>query len=177
MNTHVPKGPKGGKWEATRRNEVDKGQGKWEGLRNFGGLCRRSRTRRYGFCVHQHSLSLFNLLGLSILCLSSGFSRVSAVGTKITKNKEEKIFQMVVSHEKNERTWTVTLVRYFGCSRFLQGPETDRSEVAKIRDAVKNGKSYCGRLLNYKKDGTPFWNLLTVTPIKDDHGRTIKFIG
>ncbi|KAF5443676.1 hypothetical protein F2P56_036213 [Juglans regia] len=61
--------------------------------------------------------------------------------------------------------------------RFLQGPETDQSEVAKIRDAVKNGKSYCGRLLNYKKDGTPFWNLLTVTPIKDDHGRTIKFIG
>ncbi|XP_022727062.1 phototropin-2-like isoform X2 [Durio zibethinus] len=61
--------------------------------------------------------------------------------------------------------------------RFLQGPETDRNEVAKIRDAVKNGKSYCGRLLNYKKDGTPFWNLLTVTPIKDDQGKTIKFIG
>ncbi|XP_057419673.1 phototropin-2 isoform X2 [Lotus japonicus] len=61
--------------------------------------------------------------------------------------------------------------------RFLQGPETDQNEVAKIRDATKNGKSYCGRLLNYKKDGTPFWNLLTVTPIKDDHGKTIKFIG
>ncbi|XP_019056226.1 PREDICTED: phototropin-2 isoform X2 [Tarenaya hassleriana] len=61
--------------------------------------------------------------------------------------------------------------------RFLQGPDTDRNEVAKIRDAVKNGKSYCGRLLNYKKDGTPFWNLLTVTPIKDDRGNTIKFIG
>ncbi|XP_038995932.1 phototropin-2-like isoform X1 [Hibiscus syriacus] len=61
--------------------------------------------------------------------------------------------------------------------RFLQGQDTDQNEVAKIRDAVKNGKSYCGRLLNYKKDGTPFWNLLTVTPIKDDHGKTIKFIG
>nr|AML79652.1 putative LOV domain-containing protein [Xanthocercis zambesiaca] len=61
--------------------------------------------------------------------------------------------------------------------RFLQGPETDQNEVAKIRDAVRNGKSYCGRLLNYKKDGTPFWNLLTVTPIKDDEGKTIKFIG
>ncbi|OMP03867.1 hypothetical protein COLO4_10150 [Corchorus olitorius] len=61
--------------------------------------------------------------------------------------------------------------------RFLQGPETDRKEVDKIRDAVKTGKSYCGRLLNYKKDGTPFWNLLTVTPIKDDNGNTIKFIG
>ncbi|GAB2247062.1 hypothetical protein Droror1_Dr00006944 [Drosera rotundifolia] len=61
--------------------------------------------------------------------------------------------------------------------RFLQGPETDRKEVDKIRYAVKNGKSYCGRLLNYKKDGTPFWNLLTVTPIKDDTGRAVKFIG
>lgn len=49
--------------------------------------------------------------------------------------------------------------------------------MEKIRDAVRNGKSYCGRLLNYKKDGTPFWNLLTVTPIKDDSGKTIKFIG
>nr|AML77156.1 putative LOV domain-containing protein [Portulaca suffrutescens] len=61
--------------------------------------------------------------------------------------------------------------------RFLQGPETDQDEVQKIRDAVKYGKSYCGRLLNYKKDGTPFWNLLTITPIKDDQGNTIKFIG
>lgn len=61
--------------------------------------------------------------------------------------------------------------------RFLQGPETDKNEVAKIRDSTANGKSYCGRLLNYKKDGTPFWNLLTITPIKDDHGNTIKFIG
>ncbi|XP_021809882.1 phototropin-2 [Prunus avium] len=61
--------------------------------------------------------------------------------------------------------------------RFLQGPETDQDEVAKIRDAVKNGKSYCGRLFNYKKDGTPFWNLLTITPIKDEQGKTIKFIG
>nr|AML76688.1 putative LOV domain-containing protein [Philoxerus vermicularis] len=61
--------------------------------------------------------------------------------------------------------------------RFLQGPGTDKNEVDKIRKAVKNGKSYCGRLYNYKKDGTPFWNLLTVTPIRDDHGRVIKFIG
>ncbi|KAL0413241.1 UNVERIFIED_CONTAM: Phototropin-2 [Sesamum radiatum] len=61
--------------------------------------------------------------------------------------------------------------------RFLQGPDTDQDEVAKIRTAARTGTSYCGRLLNYKKDGTPFWNLLTITPIKDDKGRTIKFIG
>ncbi|CAD6265593.1 unnamed protein product [Miscanthus lutarioriparius] len=61
--------------------------------------------------------------------------------------------------------------------RFLQGPDTDMGEVAKIRDAVKTGRSFCGRLLNYRKDGTPFWNMLTVTPIRDDHGKVIKFIG
>ncbi|RVX12250.1 Phototropin-2 [Vitis vinifera] len=69
------------------------------------------------------------------------------------------------------------VVLFGGCSRFLQGPDTDENEVAKIRNSVKTGNSYCGRLLNYKKDGTPFWNLLTITPIKDDKGNVIKFIG
>ncbi|XP_020967055.1 uncharacterized protein LOC110266541 isoform X2 [Arachis ipaensis] len=42
---------------------------------------------------------------------------------------------------------------------------------------LEAGKSYYGRLLNYKKDGMPFWNLLTISPIKDEDGKVIKFIG
>ncbi|KAF8010661.1 hypothetical protein BT93_J1345 [Corymbia citriodora subsp. variegata] len=61
--------------------------------------------------------------------------------------------------------------------RFLQGAETDPEDVAKIRVALQAGTSYCGRLLNYKKDSTPFWNLLTISPIKDDAGKILKFIG
>nr|AML77216.1 putative LOV domain-containing protein [Syntrichia princeps] len=61
--------------------------------------------------------------------------------------------------------------------RFLQGPETDPADVEKIRQAVKQGKNFCGRLLNYRKDGTQFWNLLTITPIKDENDKVIKFIG
>nr|AML78840.1 putative LOV domain-containing protein [Chamaecyparis hodginsii] len=61
--------------------------------------------------------------------------------------------------------------------RFLQGAGTDRKEVSRIQEALSTGKTYCGRLLNYKKDGTPFWNLLTVTPIKDENGKIIKYIG
>lgn len=61
--------------------------------------------------------------------------------------------------------------------RFLQGSGTDPEDVAKIREALQVGNNYCGRLLNYKKDGTPFWNLLTIAPIKDETGKVLKFIG
>ncbi|KAH7279205.1 hypothetical protein KP509_37G010200 [Ceratopteris richardii] len=61
--------------------------------------------------------------------------------------------------------------------RFLQGKETDPEEVDQIRQCLKKGVGYCGRLLNYKKDGTAFWNLLTISPIKDDDGSVLKYIG
>ena len=64
-----------------------------------------------------------------------------------------------------------------GSSRFLQGAGTAPEDVAKIREAVATGTSHCGRLLNYKKDGTPFWNLLSLAPIKDDSGKILKIIG
>nr|AHZ63916.1 phototropin [Cylindrocystis sp. VAZE] len=61
--------------------------------------------------------------------------------------------------------------------RFLQGPDTDRAEVNRLKQCLVSGESYCGRLLNYRKDGTPFWNLLTVSPVKDDFDRVVKFVG
>nr|AML79361.1 putative LOV domain-containing protein [Peperomia fraseri] len=61
--------------------------------------------------------------------------------------------------------------------RFLQGSGTDPVEIAKIRETLEAGNSYCGRILNYKKDGSPFWNLLTISPIKDENGSVLKYIG
>lgn len=61
--------------------------------------------------------------------------------------------------------------------RFLQGEQTDPKAVEQIRQAIKKGQPLCTRLLNYKKDGTPFWNLLTITPIRDESGRVVKFVG
>lgn len=63
------------------------------------------------------------------------------------------------------------------CSRFLQGQATDLNEVAKIRAAIDQGKGAAVRLLNYRKDGTPFWNLLTVMPVYAADGSLSKFIG
>ena len=61
--------------------------------------------------------------------------------------------------------------------RFLQGKDTNRDDVKKISEAVKAGERITVRLLNYRKDGTEFWNLLTVAPVKLSDGRVAKFIG
>lgn len=61
--------------------------------------------------------------------------------------------------------------------RFLQGPDTDPAAVKAIRDAITN-EQYCEvELLNYRKDGSPFWNRLSITPIRDELGNTTHFIG
>nr|AML78956.1 putative LOV domain-containing protein [Chlamydomonas noctigama] len=61
--------------------------------------------------------------------------------------------------------------------RFLQGEGTDPKEVQKIKDAIKKAEAVSVRLLNYRKDGTPFWNLLTMTPIKTPDGKLSKYVG
>ncbi len=60
--------------------------------------------------------------------------------------------------------------------RFLAGPDTDPLTVAMIRAALKNTTAFDGEILNYRKDGTPFWNELTITPIFDPQGVLTNFI-
>ncbi|MDQ8041860.1 SpoIIE family protein phosphatase [Cellulosimicrobium sp. XJ-DQ-B-000] len=61
--------------------------------------------------------------------------------------------------------------------RFLQGPGTDRDAVARIRAAVDGGTTAGETLLNYRKDGTPFWNQLTLSPVHDELGTLTHFVG
>ncbi|GGC19968.1 signal transduction histidine kinase [Novosphingobium marinum] len=61
--------------------------------------------------------------------------------------------------------------------RFLQGPGTDPEQVAKIRHAIENENVVVVELLNYRKDGSTFWNALHLGPIYGDDGRLIYFFG
>jgi PAS domain S-box-containing protein len=54
--------------------------------------------------------------------------------------------------------------------RFLQGAGTSSTDVDKIRAAISEGVGVDVELLNYKKDGTAFWNQLHLSPILDDDG-------
>lgn len=62
--------------------------------------------------------------------------------------------------------------------RFLQGPETDRFEVARLADGLRRKQDVSAVIRNYRRDGTPFWNRVSISPIRDPHsGRVTHFIG
>ena len=61
--------------------------------------------------------------------------------------------------------------------RFLQGPETDREAVRSIREALAEGRTVADTLLNYRKDGTPFWNQVVISPVLDAEGRVTHHVG
>ena len=59
--------------------------------------------------------------------------------------------------------------------RFLQGPETDRAAVAEVRAAIAEGSDISVDLLNYRKDGSSFWNALYISPVSNDKGELLFF--
>jgi PAS domain S-box-containing protein len=61
--------------------------------------------------------------------------------------------------------------------RFLQGEDTDPEKVAALREAIDNEETISVELRNYRKDGTEFWNRLTVNPIHDDDGQLVRYLG
>ncbi len=61
--------------------------------------------------------------------------------------------------------------------RFLQGPATDPETAARVRKAIRDGQPCKVEILNYRKDGTSFWNELSISPVTDDQGRLTHFVG
>ncbi|AWH49613.1 hybrid sensor histidine kinase/response regulator [Stenotrophomonas sp. SAU14A_NAIMI4_5] len=61
--------------------------------------------------------------------------------------------------------------------RFLQGPETDPDAIAEIREAIAETREAATEVLNYRKDGSTFWNALFVSPVFDDDGTLVYFFG
>jgi PAS domain S-box-containing protein len=61
--------------------------------------------------------------------------------------------------------------------RFLQGPRTDSADAEKIRHAVMHQQPCVVEILNYHKNGSAFWNRLSITPVRNRAGQTTHFIG
>ena len=61
--------------------------------------------------------------------------------------------------------------------RLLQGVSTERRTVDRIRKALRKHSEVHVTLRNYRKDGTPFWNDLHISPVRNESGITTHFIG
>ena len=61
--------------------------------------------------------------------------------------------------------------------RFLQGKDRDQPEIDKLREAINKQQAVEVTLKNYKKNGELFYNRLSVTPLFDNEGRLIYFLG
>ena len=60
--------------------------------------------------------------------------------------------------------------------RFLQGKDTDEESVARMRRAIDAGEPVRETIRNYRRDGTPFWNQITLAPL-ERNGEIPYYVG
>lgn len=61
--------------------------------------------------------------------------------------------------------------------RILQGEDTDPAEVAKVSQAISEGRGCEVEMINYRKNGESFWNRVMISPIFDDAGNLTHYVG
>lgn len=61
------------------------------------------------------------------------------------------------------------------CRRLL-GPGSDQTAILEMEKAVASGQTFTGEVLHYRKDGRPFWNQISITPIRNESGKLTHFV-
>lgn len=113
----------------------------------------------------------------TILSLLEKAANSSSEGITIS-TLSEKDRPLIYANEGFERLTGYQLDEVIGKNcRFLQGKDTEEEAVDEIRKALRIGGECTVELLNYRKDGTPFWNRLSITPLKDENGVITHYVG
>ena len=61
--------------------------------------------------------------------------------------------------------------------RFLQKDQREQDALHEVRAAIKQQRNCRVVLRNFRKDGTPFWNELSISPVRDENGKLTHFVG
>jgi len=78
-------------------------------------------------------------------------------------------FQVLTGYTKNE----VMGQDYF----LLYGVDADLRIVEEIKETIRQGKSFHGEMLNFRKNGKKFWSSLRITPVRDVSGAVTHYVG
>lgn len=82
------------------------------------------------------------------------------------------LWNLITVHKLNSHSTERETVK-----RFLQGKHTDPEILDAIRHGLRHRREINVELINYRKDGTPFWNHLLISPVFDKDGLCTHFIG
>lgn len=108
--------------------------------------------------------------------MMAGFSRLNIA--MVLTNPNTKDNPIVYVNDAFERTtgYSRSVVIGRNC-RFLQGDETDKKDVDRIKAALANKTEVAVDILNYRASGQPFYNRLIIAPILGDDGALLYFLG
>ncbi|MAN59632.1 MAG: hypothetical protein CMC08_07335 [Flavobacteriaceae bacterium] len=102
----------------------------------------------------------------------------SAVNAIVIVDALQKDMPIIYANEAFEKMTGYTKEEVSGANcRFLQKNDRQQKEIEVLRRAIDKGAPCEVELRNYKKDGSLFWNQLTITPIKNGTGTVTHFIG
>ncbi|MGB3555340.1 MAG: PAS domain-containing protein [Jannaschia sp.] len=106
----------------------------------------------------------------------AGFSRVKVAMILTDARAEDNPIVYVNSAFERTTGYSRSAVIGRNC-RFLQGEDTKKSDVDRMRAAVEAGGDLTVDVTNYRADGRPFLNRLIIAPITDSEGEVIYFLG
>jgi PAS domain S-box-containing protein len=78
-------------------------------------------------------------------------------------------FLRITGYSMEEMLWR-------SCS-FLRGTDSQPEVVRRMHAALNAGQPFHGEIVNYRRDGTAFWNELSINPVYDHDGRLTQFVG
>lgn len=127
----------------------------------------RAPTRKQG--TSPPAGPLFRILRQALTRIKDGVLIADARQPDLPITYCNRAFEAITGYRENE-------VLGRNC-RFLQGPDTSEDARSTIRNALQQGQRCSTVLKNYRKDGTPFWNEMSIVPIYSDGETLTHFLG
>ncbi len=124
----------------------------------------RAFARRY-----QNALEELQLNRRIFRSVTSGISVASASAPDLPLVYVNPAFEVMTGYSLEE-------VQGKNC-RFLQGSDPDPASITLLREAIRDQREVVVILKNFRKDGTPFWNELSLSPIRNRDGALTHFVG
>ena len=168
---------------------IETGRESWEGEYRF---CRKDGSYAYvldrGHVLHDESGVAVRMIGgmmdlterkLAQETLHLRDRAIQAVSQGILITDASDPDNSIVFASKGfERITGYTAEEVLGINcRFLQGARTNPETVTQLRNAIRDCRKCDVEILNYRKDGTPFWNQLSISPVYSPEGKLSHFVG